>query len=297
MLIVTLTLLLDLIFGEPPVRFHAVVWMGDYLKFARSRWMASSPKTQLLEGGGWWLLGAISVFGLAFMASNVLRLLPAWLEVFGTVLLLKPMLSLKSLFAAVQAVQHPLELGLLENARKMLAWHLVSRDTSQLREDEVIGASIESLFENLSDALIAPILCFLIGGLPLAALYRFANTADAMWGYRTPAFLYSGRVAARADDLLNLIPARVTGGCLAALNLVAWRIMLRDGLQTSSPNAGIPMAAGAGALAIRLEKRNLYALNTEARAPRLTDISRAKALAKQALLVFLGCCVLLEVLF
>ncbi len=77
MLIVTLTLLLDLIFGEPPVRFHAVVWMGDYLKFARSRWRASSPKTQLLEGGGWWLLGAISVFGLALMVSNLLRLLPS----------------------------------------------------------------------------------------------------------------------------------------------------------------------------------------------------------------------------
>ena len=134
--------------------------MGDYLKFARSRWRASSPKRRLLEGGGWWLLGAISVFGLALMASNVLRLLPTWLEVLGTVLLLKPMLSLKSLFAAVRAVQHPLELGLLEDARKMLAWHLVSRDTSQLREDEVIGASIESLFENLSDALIAPLLCF-----------------------------------------------------------------------------------------------------------------------------------------
>jgi adenosylcobinamide-phosphate synthase len=296
--VVSLAVMLDLTLGEPASRWHPVVWIGNLLKFARSRWRAAEPRAQFLEGTGWWLIGASLVTGIAWFASSVTARLPIWLEIVSLAILLKPLLSIRSLWRAVRAVQVPLAHANLPEARKMLSWHLVSRDTSQLLEDEIAGAAIESLFENLSDSVIAPLLCFLIGGLPFAALYRFANTGDAMWGYRTPPLEYAGKFAARADDLLNLIPSRVTGACLAlgSLNSESWRVMWRDGSRTASPNAGVPMAAGAGALGIRLEKRGVYALNRHARAPEAGDMTRAIRLSQIALIVFLGAMFLLGVL-
>ena len=289
-LVVVIAVLIDVAFGEPPSRAHPVVWIGNWFHFARARWRASTPTTQFLEGALWWIAGAVLVTGTAWLAANWLTRLPipVWLEGLLLALLLKPLIALRSLFAAVRAVRRPLEQGDVPEARKLLSWHLVSRDTTALCEDEVAGAAIESLFENLSDSLIAPLLCFLIGGLPLAALYRYANTGDAMWGYRTSALEYAGKFAARMDDLLNLIPSRITGACiaLASLRLGAWRAMLRDGLRTASPNAGVPMAAGAGALGIRLEKRGVYALNPAARPPETADLTRALRLAGWAFGVF-----------
>jgi adenosylcobinamide-phosphate synthase len=304
-LVVSLAVALDLVFGEPPSRLHPVVWMGNMLKFLRSTWRSNSPRGQFLEGAGCWILGAVVVLavvlavmlavvmGLVGLLSSAVQKLPIsleWLEVPLSAVLLKPLFSIRSLFAAVRAVQLPLEGLDLPEARKMLSWHLVSRNTHELPTDQVAGAAIESLFENLSDSIIAPILCFVIGGLPLAALYRFANTADAMWGYRTPPLEYPGKWAAHADDVLNLIPARVTGCCiaLASFTLEGWKVMLRDGLKTASPNAGIPMSAGAGALGIRLEKHGVYALNENARAPQPSDLAPALNLAKAALGVFFG---------
>ncbi len=304
-LIVSLAVMLDLAFGEPPSRLHPVVWIGNLLKFLRAKWRSNSPRGQFLEGAGCWILGAVLVMAVAGLLSSAVQKLPIWLEWFEVPLsavLLKPLFSIRSLFVAVRAVQLPLEgldlpLDLLE-ARKILSWHLVSRQTHELSTSEVAGAAIESLFENLSDSIIAPILCFAIGGLPLAALYRFANTADAMWGYRTPPLEYPGKWAAHADDLLNLIPARVTGCCIALVSctLEGWQVMLRDGLKTASPNAGIPMSAGAGALGIRLEKRGVYALNESARAPQASDLAPALKLARIALWVFFTALLALEVI-
>jgi adenosylcobinamide-phosphate synthase len=304
-LVIALAVLFDLVFGEPPSRLHPVVWIGNLLKFLRAKWRTNSPQGQFLEGAGCWILGAVLVVGLAWLLSSAVQKLPVWLEgleVFVCAVLLKPLFSIRSLFAAVRAVQLPLEgsdLPLdLPEARKMLSWHLVSRPTHELSTNEVAGAAIESLFENLSDSIIAPILCFAIGGLPLAALYRFANTADAMWGYRTPPLEYPGKWAAHTDDVLNLIPARVTGCCiaLASFKLEGWRVMLRDGLKTASPNAGIPMSAGAGALGIRLEKRGVYALNASARAPQPSDLAPALKLARIALWIFFVVLLALEVM-
>lgn len=298
-MVVLLAVTLDLTLGEPASSWHPVVWIGNLLKFARSRWRATEPRAQFLEGAVWWLIGATLVMGLAWFASSLIGQLPTWLEVVLLAILLKPLLSVRSLWRAVRAVQVPLAHRNLPEARKMLSWHLVSRDTSQLLEDEIAGAAIESLFENLSDSVIAPILCFLVGGLPFAALYRLANTGDAMWGYHTPPLEYAGKFAARADDLLNLIPSRVTGACLAlgSWNSDSWRVMLRDGLKTASPNAGVPMAAGAGALGIRLEKRGVYALNPNARVPEAGDMTRAIRLSQIALAYFLGALILLGPIF
>ncbi|MFK7601541.1 CobD/CbiB family cobalamin biosynthesis protein [Deinococcus sp. SM5_A1] len=270
-----LALALDLL-GEPPSPFHPVIWMGNYLKALRKRWRAETPSEQLREGAGWWALGAGASAGVGELAQ---RLPGDWIT---QGILLKPLLARQALFAAVSEVHAALTVDNLPEARRLLSWHLVSRETSELTAAEVVGAAIESLAENLSDSVVAPLLCFRVGGLPLAALYRFANTADAMWGYRTPELEYAGKVAAHADDVLNLAPARLTALCTLLVSggggLGVWA---RDRRNTASPNAGHPISAFAGALGMRLDKRGVYVLNAGGRGPEAADLPRALGLARR----------------
>lgn len=272
--------------GEPPARVHPVVGMGSYLKGARKRWRGAAPGARCLEGGVGWAVGAGLVVGAGLLAQR----LPGGWVTRGA--LLKPLLARRALFGAAREVHSALAAGDLPGARRLLAWHLVSRDTGELSEAEVAGACIESLAENLSDSVVAPLLWFRAGGLPLAALYRYANTADALWGYRTPELEDAGKVAAHADDLLNLAPARVTALCavvaapLAGLDARgAWHTWRREARRTPSPNAGHPMSAFAGALGVRLDKHGVYVLNAGGRAPHAGDIPRALRLARQTLVL------------
>jgi adenosylcobinamide-phosphate synthase len=276
--------LIDLRFGEPPVRLHPVVWMGRYLRTVRKR----LPPT-LLAGALGWLVGALIVggvaFGLNWLITTMVNLAPisnhlqSLLANLCLALLLKPLFAWRALREAALAVLNASD---LPEARRMLSWHLVSRDTSTLSEGEVYGATIESVTENLSDSLIAPLFYFVVGGLPLAALYRYCNTADGLWGYRTPELERFGKVAARVDDLLNLIPARLTALLLVIAALLlrlsagqALRIWWRDGLKTVSPNAGQPMSVAAGGLGVRLSKRGVYDLGGEFPEPAQADLLRA----------------------
>ncbi len=281
-----LALALDTL-GEPPAPLHPVVWMGRYLGAARKRWRARVPSGQLREGGLWWALGTLASAGAGALAQ---RLPGGWIT---QGILLKPLLARRALFAAVDEIHAALVADHLPEARRLLSWHLVSRETSELTASEVAGAAIESLSENLSDSVIAPLLWFRLGGLPLAAVYRYANTADAMWGYRTPPLEYAGKVAAHADDLLNLAPARLTALCALLASggrgAAVWR---RECRNTASPNAGHPMSAFAGALGVRLDKRGVYVLNAGGRAAQAADLPRALTLARRtsvlgALLVLL----------
>jgi adenosylcobinamide-phosphate synthase len=169
----------------------------------------------------------------------------------------------------------------------------------------VAGAAIESLAENLSDGFVAPALYHALGGSGAAYAYRLVNTADAMLGYRTPELEWFGKAAARADDALNLVPARVTA-LLVTLAAVAGagsarralRVAGRDAWRTASPNAGWPMAAMAGALGVRLDKRRetpstrraarpgigdyLYVLNPTGRVPAVDDVRRARRVVAAA---------------
>ncbi|WP_261665230.1 adenosylcobinamide-phosphate synthase CbiB [Deinococcus sp. Marseille-Q6407] len=280
--VLLLALALDTL-GEPPARLHPVVWMGHYLGWARGRWQGQSPGTQLAEGAAGWALGA----GLAAGAGRAAAHLPWPLQ--GA--LLKPLLARRALFAAVDEVAAALVGGDLPEARRLLGWHLVSRDTAPLSASEVAGAAIESLAENLSDSLVAPLLAYRAGGLPLAAAYRLTNTADALWGYRTPQLEWAGKAAARADDLLNLAPARLTAVCaLLAGGGRGWRVWARVRRRTPSPNAGHPMSAFAGVLDVRLDKRGpdgkpLYVLNAAGRSPEANDLRRALALARRTTLL------------
>jgi adenosylcobinamide-phosphate synthase len=178
------------------------------------------------------------------------------------------------LLGEVAAVEQALGQG-IESGRSRLAL-IVSRDTAQLNASEVRESALESLGENLSDSVIAPLFWFAIFGLPGAAVYRFANTADAMWGYRGR-WEWAGKFAARADDLLNLLPARITAFGLLLVGperFALLRRLPREAAHTASPNSGWPMGALALALNVRLRKPGVYALNANGSAPSAQDTAR-----------------------
>ena len=279
-------LLVDLVAGEPPNGAHPTVWMGKLIAGGRSRrksrdnWL-SFAEGALVVGGGVFVTAAI-----ASALSRSVNKAPASMQSTLRGLALKPALSLRPLIVAARKVQCALEDGELDRARNLLAYHLVSRDTTPLTADEVAGAAIESVAENLSDSVVAPLLAFRVGGLTAAYAYRFINTADAMLGYRTPELEWFGKAPARADDVANFIPARVTAALICATATAArgsarhaFRTASRDARRTDSPNAGWPMAAMAGALDVRLTKRNQYVLNNNGYTPIPRDIARCCRIA------------------
>ncbi len=196
--------------------------------------------------------------------------------------ILKMTFALHGLAWAAQQVQQALEAHDLPRARHLLGWHLVSRDTAQLSPSEVAAATVESVAENASDGIVAPLFYYALGGLPAALAYRFVNTADSMLGYHDREREWLGKVPARLDDLVNLIPARLTAVLiiLAALVLgkdarLAWRIWRQDAHRTPSPNSGHPMSSMAGTLRVELDKFGYYRLAPGYRFAEAADIAKA----------------------
>lgn len=283
------SLVVDLLFGEPPTALHPTVAMGGWLTERKRRRRATSPAAELLEGlfavGSGVAITAVA----AAVAERAVRVSPDALQSRLRGVALKPALSLRALLAAGRRVQHLLEQNQLVGARRSLARDLVSRDTSRLSRSEVAGAAIESVAENLSDGLVGPLVAFRAGGLPAAYAYRMINTADAMLGYRTPELEWFGKAAAISDDVVNLVPARLSAALISLAAPIgggstraAIRVSRRDAANTASPNAGWPMAAMAGALGVRLTKRGHYALNVHARRPTPRDIDRCCVIAGAA---------------
>jgi adenosylcobinamide-phosphate synthase len=222
------------------------------------------------------------VLGIALGAEFLLSGAPLWARALALGALLKPMLAWRMLRDEVQAVETALADS--PNAgRSRLAW-LVSRDVTQLSACEVRESAIETLAENLNDSVVAPLFWFAVAGLPGAAIYRFANTADAMWGYRGERqgrdWSWAGKWAARADDVLSWLPARITAvlvGLLSAPDIL-WKLP-RQARITPSPNSGWPMAAMALALDVSLTKPGVYTLHPAGRQPMPGDTRRALQLA------------------
>ncbi|MBB4845787.1 adenosylcobinamide-phosphate synthase [Paucibacter oligotrophus] len=282
-------LLIDRLCGEPPTWAHPVVAMGRYLGLFSKRLLGLAPRPAFALGALAWVLGALLVGGLALLLESllILGLAPwsAWPRLLLCAallgLLLKPLLAWRMLadevLAVEQALQESLEAGRLQLAR------LVSRDTSGLSAEQVREAAIETLAENLNDSVVAPLFWAMLAGLPGAAIYRFANTADAMWGYRGE-WEWAGKWAARADDVLSWIPARITGLAMASWRLDALLRLCIEALRTPSPNSGWPMAAMALRLGLRLGKPGVYQLNATGRAPLPQDLPAALAIARRGLL-------------
>ena len=272
---IVLALLIDRWWGEPPAFVHPVVWMGRYLKRAGRGLPDRRPGPAFILGAAYWLAGAALVAAVYGFAGLVCAKLPPWLNISLTAMILKPLFALRMLLREVDAVEQSLSQS-LECGRARLAM-IVSRDTSQLDSSEIRESSLESLAENLSDSVIAPLFWFALFGLPGAAVYRFANTADAMWGYRGR-WEWAGKFAARVDDLLNLIPARVTALGLVLMGpdrVSVLRRLAREAGRTASPNSGWPMGALALSLNVRLRKPRVYALNADGSAPSAADTATA----------------------
>jgi adenosylcobinamide-phosphate synthase len=281
-------LLVDRLLGEPPARWHPVVAMGRYLAAFEPRLTSLRGVNAFAAGAAVWCLGGAIVVALAACLETLLwLLLLPWTSIAAATastaalgLLLKPMLAWRLLEREVQAVETALAHG-IDAGRTQVA-RLASRDTSALDEVEVRETAIETLAENLNDSVVAPLFWFALAGLPGAALYRFANTADAMWGYRGH-WEWAGKWAACADDLLSWLPARLTA--LALLPVPScWRALRREARRTPSPNGGWPMGAMALALGVRLRKPGVYALNAPGRSPQAMDTARAVARQRFALL-------------
>jgi adenosylcobinamide-phosphate synthase len=236
----------DHVFGEPSGRWHPVVWTGRALSACGAPWPHRAPRIAFVRGmAAWLMLAAISAAIALAAAQGIFRVgehAPSiWrIALEGTLLgmLLKPLVAWRMLHDEVAAVEQALERG-VEAGRDRLA-RIVSRDTSALTGTVVRESALESLAENLNDSWVAPLFWFALGGLPGAALYRFANTADAMWGMRGQ-WEWAGKWAARSDDLMSYAPARLTAVLLA---IAAWRFprgIVREAKRTPSPNGGWPM--------------------------------------------------------
>lgn len=297
-LVLLLALWIDQHFGEPPANAHPVVWMGNYLRLCGSVTVRCPPALAFLLGAlAWWVgvlvVGALgwSLQVLFFWQVGEYRAqpdLPNGVEAALVAILMawavKGMLSWRMLREEVGAVE--LALGQsLAAGRERLSW-LVSRDTTQLTEGQVRESAIESLAENLNDSVVAPIFWFVLLGLPGAAVYRFANTADAMWGYRGvyrgKHWEWAGKWAARADDVLSWAPARITALLLALeARGLPLRALQKEAGKTPSPNSGWPMAAMALALGISLSKPGVYSLNPEGRSPLAPDTVQAQNFASK----------------
>ena len=287
-------LAIDRRWGEPPARWHPVVWMGRALQAcgAHVAPLRDTGRDLWLFGSAaacWCALAAIILVVAFALQGAALAWLPNWGAGVVLGLLLKPMLAWRMLSGEVLAVEDALAQS-LDAGRERLSW-LVSRDVQGLDAAAVRESAIESLAENLSDSVIAPLFWFVLLGLPGAALYRFANTADAMWGYPGMRggryWQWAGKWAARADDVLSWLPARITA-------VLLWGVSRGNGARltdlraqsrlTPSPNGGWPMGAMALALGVRLSKPGVYVLNAPGRAPQAADTQRAVHLASKTLL-------------
>ena len=290
-LAVLVALAVDRLFGEPPARWHPVVGMGRYLAFMGRRIAPTGNSQQFRSfvlGAVAWCLGAALVVGVSLGLWWWIAQWVWWLQALALGLLLKPLLAWRMLRSEVQAVEGALA-DSLAAGRERLSW-LVSRDVSALDASQVRESAIESLAENLNDSVVAPLFWFAIAGLPGAALYRFANTADAMWGYRGErdgrVWTWAGKWAARADDVLSWLPARLTGALLSVMgSLRGWCAWPAQARLTPSPNSGWPMAAMALALGVRLAKPGVYVLHGEGRLAQPADTARALQLAERVVVV------------
>jgi adenosylcobinamide-phosphate synthase len=275
---------LDRLLGELR-RWHPLVGFGNLAAAIEKRLNRGSIAAGLLA----WLLVVAPWVALAFW-------LRPWAPFAVDVVLLYFALGAQSLCEHAAAIAKPLHEGRLDEARQRVGW-IVSRETSQLDASGVAKAGVESVLENGNDAIFGTLFWFALLGGPGALLFRLANTLDAMWGYRTERYNLFGRFAARLDDALNWLPARLTALSYALLGKTrtafnCWRAQAPG---WDSPNAGPVMAAGAGSLGIALGGAAIYHGHEEVRpplgqgpAPVAADLTRAITLVKRSLWLWLA---------
>ncbi len=270
-LIVGVAIFFDFTFGDPKNRYHPTAWIGGLIAKLTP---ITINKNHIIEKLGGVVIVTITssiVIFLLLMLSIGLSLIP--IDVVSLIvsviiggLLLKTTIAIRGMEKHSKAVLESLEQDNLDMARTNLSM-IVKRNTKNLDKNHVISGVLESISENTVDGITGPLFYFALFGLPGAFVYRVINTVDSMIGYKTDIFRNVGWFGATCDTILNYIPSRLTGLVMiisAAILQNNWKesykIMIRDGKKTESPNAGYPMAALAGALGTKFEKINHYKL-------------------------------------
>ena len=230
---------------------HPITWLGfaiDHLERLGNQSRFSDSARRVLG-----IATLVVVAGAASLAGLILQMaLPhTWFGVLAFVVLASPGLAQRSLFDHVAGVAHALDAGDLVAARGAVA-RIVGRDTEAMQPAQVAAAALESLSESFNDGIVAPTVWLLVGGLPGLFAYKAVNTADSMIGHLEPRWRAFGWAAARTDDVMNFVPARIAGLLIVAVARRGWATMLRDAPAHASPNAGWPEAAMAGALSCQL---------------------------------------------
>ncbi|BDZ67264.1 cobalamin biosynthesis protein [Methanobacterium ferruginis] len=320
-IVIFLAVLIDLTLGEVPGSIHPVVWMGKLTGILKNHFISNS-KTKNIFLGVFMTLFLIFIFNLIFSGVLLISSFNYGLFLLLASFLLSTTFAIKSLIKSVQKVGQDLHEN-LEKARISISF-LVSRNTSQLSSADVASAAIETLTENITDSVIAPLFYiaifsvlgifsgltvgFIFGvmestyfnqlpvllGVSAGVSYRVVNTLDAMVGYKDPEHVEIGWFPAKTDDYLNYIPARLTGfliilsSFLIGLNYKnAWQVMLSDAQKTPSPNSGYSMAAAAGALDVQLIKPGVYTLGNQNADMNSDKINDAIKLAMTTITIFL----------
>ncbi|MBE6106447.1 adenosylcobinamide-phosphate synthase CbiB [Anaerovibrio lipolyticus] len=267
MMTAILAFFIDAVMGDPRSKLHPVVLIGNLIAGIEGMLYGKedSDRKKLVLGGILVVLVLLFTFAVVNGIMNLVKMLDnIYVVTLIKAFFLSFTISPKSLAAAGKELYGYLVADDLDNARYKVGW-IVGRDTDELTPGEVSRATIETIAENTVDGIIAPLFYFAIGGVPLAFLYRAVNTMDSMVGYKNDRYIYFGRVAARADDVLGYIPARITGLLFVVSAFIlgydgkkAWKILRRDASKHPSPNGGWAEATVAGALHIRLGGFNSY---------------------------------------
>ncbi len=255
--------LVDIAIGWPDRLFarigHPVTWIGALIEACEARLNRGTRSRRIAAGGATLLICLIVVALPALVLQALLPDGPLGALIGG--LLAWPFVAVRAMYAHVAAVARPLGAGDLPAARQAVAM-IVGRNPETLDTSGVTRSAIESLAENSADGIVAPVFWGVIAGLPGIAVYKAINTADSMIGHRSDRYEAFGKPAARLDDVVNWIPARITGGLFVLSHpkrlCAAWRVMLRDARHHRSPNAGWPESAVAGALDVRLSGPRIY---------------------------------------
>ncbi len=298
-IIIFFALTIDFTLGDPKNKFHPTAWIGSLIAKITPSLKNSSNTLEKLGGIILVVISSAIVTSLIILLDVGINMITTdYLSIIISVIvggiLLKTTIAIKGMEKHALAVVNSLENNNITSARNNLSM-IVKRNTKDLDKNHVFSGVVESISENTVDGITGPLFYFGLFGLPGAFVYRVINTADSMIGYKTNIFKNIGWFAANCDKILNYLPSRLTGFVMIFSAMIlgydwkrSYKIMIRDGRKTQSPNAGYPMAAIAGALGTRFEKIDYYFLGDGRVSFLKEDVKSAIALMKVTSIIFCG---------
>jgi adenosylcobinamide-phosphate synthase len=288
LLIIILAIFMDLVWGELPSSIHPVVLMGKAIDILKPHLLKIKNKSS----GVYLTLILLVLFLIPTYFIIKFALFNIICYILVSALILFTTFAIKGLIKSTRQVKQDISTD-INKARQSVSY-LVSRDTESLSKPEIISAAVETLTENITDSVISPLFYTLIFGVLGGMAYRVINTLDAMVGYKNEENIDIGWFPARIDDLVNYLPARITGIFMvmsAAFIGLDWRrsyhTMINEAIKTPSPNSGYPMAAAAGALGVQLEKKGIYTLGENINPLNIDTIDQAILLSQITIIFFL----------